>query len=592
MKITYYDNTGNVSEVKDFGDMVDSRVMEYSPECELFNISDEELNYSKQELMDEERLYGRAYNLPILVSQRMLLHIDYKNYRLSPYFENTFCISSEDIQSLTNIFADDQQKQEWDIRSIYDKVFGEYCCSDAEEWRTYAKSLIVWLKMFMQGNSVPSRRFFLTIVESNMGRVQFDIDVLYTIKTLGNSHRHEVYNLIATLEQILSDRVEAILTPLSSFKDHGRYIKCSETTRETTCSMFYELSDEEKASLVFRSKCDDKVKQREYLEQIQTQYNYFLVHNTSYIKDQQYEIVNNVKKYVKKISSITTEDWEQYYWHYLEQFKPENNPTNSIESKYKAIIYQSDAPNKFFDFLEDSMLFKALIAIDSDTCDMSYRLEMFLTITNLNYIKQNMGVIASRDSKVYDELLGLPTVKIQEIKDVVLYGRDNNLKLYPENLTDSSLEAKTKEAIAKAMVFLDPIFDEKYIVRKNYSPTRLRSKIYELLNNERLKSKIIAKPNPWGFNLMLVLNIVGLLCEDVPSIKNDGWHNILKPNSNRLYGRTLIDKRTNIEQVIDNKTGGLTKEYNRYVNNYHSNNSGHTTTCIEYEKKWIREFFG
>lgn len=556
MKITYYDNKGNVSEVKDFGEIVDPRVLEYNPEDDLFSISDEKL--------DDITGYGSFARQKCYIYRfyllRVFLRIDYQNYIKSPYFENIFgsnnacCNTHQDydknLHDKTSNSVDEDEMCE-----LYRKVFGIRCSTDISEWRSAATKLVSISMHFVSIERIRNNFYYSNssdieplnekrrVIEALFPNENFDFDVFITIKRLGRVNRQLVYSLISTLE---NDYIKATgkscifenLRKEPSVIDNCKHKRPSKMYPMTMDFTLQEIGtchlEGEGASLELKNII---------LDGLQTEYKQFCTVNAEWIRRERIKIVGDAQKYIKNID-LTTDEWRKYYFHYRELM-------NITQNFYIEIVHQYDKPDEFINLNDNTLLFYHILELEAKGDLQDDRIELYKEMVKINFIKEKMGVVKGKVMRpVFDDLLKLSMAKIDDIRNESYQEPYKGSKIYnhQEVIKDIKDESKKKvltpeqqDGRARAIVFLEPLFGtDKYINEKcwPYGGPKLRRYIYDLLRG-LYSDRILDRPNVWGFNLKLIYNIIGILSCRV----NDEKYLLLKDLKGANYTKILENER-------------------------------------------------
>lgn len=591
MKITYYDNTGNVSEVKDFGEMVDSRVMEYSPECEVFNISDEEFRelIRLSHSTDSDVFYR-------IIFLRALLHVDCQNYCESKYNVDEFCAETSNIFSSKDIgnfcmFSLNRVG----IETLYHFVFGIYCCRDLAEWMKKAFDLFKCVYVLEGLVRNPEKYNDLEIhddareaIDNLFSCPKFDFDVLTTIKLLGESNRGLIYSLISALEPLYS-KLCGGKHIFESVKDSANYPLDESNTKDIEDKemhpMTIDFCVQEIATLRFDGDEASEGLRLEVLNGLQTEYKQFCDRNANWIEKTLTQIIAQAETYIEKVERLTTEDWSKFYFlHYRKEMNVEY-------SFYTAIVHDYDIPHEFLNFNKDSLLFLHLLELEVKGKLQDDRLELYKEMVKINFIKEKMGVVKGQEMRpLYDDLLNLSMAKVDDIKDsftkpyksTKIYDKQEVIKCDDEEIV---LSTDKKDAIARAILFLDPLFTTDRFINEKcwpYGGAKLRKHIYDLLR-EYFSGRILDEPDIWGFNLKLIYNIIGVLaCQ-----KLDKKYYILQDSKGAKYSDEL-EKGKNIPE---NKR---IKSRPQYINQciIDSGNKAKNYSCLnDTDKKNIEGFF-
>lgn len=235
---------------------------------------------------------------------------------------------------------------------------------------------------------------------------------------------------------------------------------------------------------------------------------------------------------IKNTSSLTERHWEDLYFKSLDKlensyiFKYEEVRELKVPYYYYYLLIEkccSSCRYSFNDYFLESL---AYMATQEKFIERS---TLYYQMVRLNYMEEKASLI----EREIDEKKSNPQEK------AMLKERD---KLFNSNLSDVAKsifddryvgELTNDQLVQRIIVFLTPLFNEKYIVGMNVNNFKeLLSRIY---SNDIICRLLKQKSCNQQFDLMLVLNIIGFLSKD-----NVKWKSVItNPPVEKRKGNSL-----------------------------------------------------
>ena len=317
------------------------------------------------------------------------------------------------------------------------------------------------------------------------------------------------------------------------------------------------MSEEEIACLV----CYDMVGKPRFVE-IE---NIFKNEYTSYYNlnaEIQKQIINRTAIRKFRTEPIVSSQWETFYYDTLDdlecQYKNHYRSHKELMSPfcYYYLLVNMCDPGHKYEFNGDFLVELVNYAIDNKCTN---RCELYNQIIQLNYMQESAYMITvenNENNKTPDE--------VSILRDKLLSGKDGTIA--KELLLNSNKFESYEDAIEKILVFLTPLYCEKYMVNPNQDgiddfQKRLKILLQDnsFLENLKPKELMTNKKNErqLGFNVKLVMNIIGVLSKE----NDDTFVNPLKKRIADPLCREL-------EELWQLKRA---KGYNSYVNKFDNN---------------------
>ena len=259
---------------------------------------------------------------------------------------------------------------------------------------------------------------------------------------------------------------------------------------------------------------------------------------------------------------IVPRQWETFYYDTLDdleyQYKNQYKSHKDLVSPfcyYYALVNMCD-PGHQYEFDGDFLVELVNYAIDNKCTN---RCELYNQIFQLNYMQESAYMITverKEDKKTQDE--------ISILRDKLLIGNDGTI--VKELLLKKSQFKSYEDAIERVLIFLTPLYSEKYMVNsKPQGIDDFRIRLKKLLQEEgfsdilRPKEPRTNKKNEGqlGFNVKLVMNIIGVLSRE----KDKFFKNPL----NKRIADPLCKELETLWQLK------RAKGYNSYINKFDSN---------------------
>ena len=318
------------------------------------------------------------------------------------------------------------------------------------------------------------------------------------------------------------------------------------------------MSEEEIACLV----CYDMVGKPRFVE-IE---NIFKNEYTSYYNlnaEIQKQIINRTAIRKFRTEAIVSSQWETFYYDTLDdlecQYKNHYRSHKELMSPfcYYYLLVNMCDPGHKYEFNGDFLVELVNYAIHNKCTE---RCELYSKMIELNYMQESAHMITNFDSKEDEKAQD----KISIFREKLLAGKDGTIA--KELLLKKNKYENNEDAIERVLVFLSPLYCEKYMV--NSSPKGVddfRERLHKLLQEdlflENLKPKepMTKKKNDGqlGFNVKLIMNIIGVLSKE-----NDD--NFVNPLKKRIADP--LCKELEILWELKNAKG-----YNSYVNKFDNN---------------------
>lgn len=259
---------------------------------------------------------------------------------------------------------------------------------------------------------------------------------------------------------------------------------------------------------------------------------------------------------------IVPRQWETFYYDTLDdleyQYKNQYKSHKDLVSPfcyYYALVNMCD-PGHQYEFDGDFLVELVNYAIDNKCTN---RCELYNQIFQLNYMQESAYMITvenNEDKKTPD--------KVSILRNKLLKGKDGTIA--KELLLNSNKFESYEDAIEKILVFLTPLYCEKYMVNPDQDgiddfQKRLKILLQEksFLENLKPKELMTNKKNErqLGFNVKLVMNIIGVLSKE-----NDV--KFVNPLKKRIADPLCRE----LEELWQLKRA---KGYNSYVNKFDNN---------------------
>lgn len=318
------------------------------------------------------------------------------------------------------------------------------------------------------------------------------------------------------------------------------------------------MSEEEIACLV----CYDMVGKPRFVE-IE---NIFKNEYTSYYNlnaEIQKQIINRTAIRKFRTEPIVSSQWETFYYDTLDdlecRYKNHYRSHKELVSPfcYYYLLVNMCDPGHKYEFNGDFLVELVNYAIHNKCTE---RCELYSKMIELNYMQESAHMITNFDSKEDEKAQD----KISIFREKLLAGKDGTIA--KELLLKKNKYENNEDAIERVLVFLSPLYCEKYMV--NSSPKGVddfRERLHKLLQEdlflENLKPKepMTKKKNDGqlGFNVKLIMNIIGVLSKE-----NDD--NFVNPLKKRIADP--LCKELEILWELKNAKG-----YNSYVNKFDNN---------------------
>ena len=318
------------------------------------------------------------------------------------------------------------------------------------------------------------------------------------------------------------------------------------------------LSEEEIACLV----CYDLVGTERFVEIEQIfkhEYTSYYTLNSEKLK----QITNRTAIRKFRTESIVSSQWETFYYDTLDdlecRYKNHYRSHKELVSPfcYYYLLVNMCDPGHKYEFNGDFLVELVNYAIYNKCTE---RCELYSKMIELNYMQESAHMITNFDSKEDEKAQD----KISIFREKLLAGKDGTIA--KELLLKKNKYENNEDAIERVLVFLSPLYCEKYMV--NSSPKGVddfRERLHKLLQEdlflENLKPKepMTKKKNDGqlGFNVKLIMNIIGVLSKE-----NDD--NFVNPLKKRIADP--LCKELEILWELKNAKG-----YNSYVNKFDNN---------------------
>lgn len=263
-----------------------------------------------------------------------------------------------------------------------------------------------------------------------------------------------------------------------------------------------------------------------------------------------------------RTESIAPCQWKTFYYDTLDdleyQYKNQYRSHKELVSPfcYYYVLVNMCDPGHQYEFNGDFLVELVNYAIDNKCTN---RCELYNQIIQLNYMQESADMITvenNEDNKTPDE--------VSELRNKLLSGKDETI--VKELLQNNNKFESYEDAVEKILVFLTPLYCEKYMVNPNQDSIddfqkRLKLLLQEksFLENLKPKELMTNKKNErqLGFNVKLVMNIIGVLSKE-----NDV--KFVNPLKKRIADPLCRE----LEKLWQLKRA---KGYNSYVNKFDSN---------------------
>ena len=317
------------------------------------------------------------------------------------------------------------------------------------------------------------------------------------------------------------------------------------------------MSEEEIACLV----CYDMVGKPRFVEIeniFKNEYTSYYNLNAEILK----KIINRTAIRKFRTEPIVSSQWETFYYDTLDdlecQYKNHYRSHKELMSPfcYYYLLVNMCDPGHKYEFNGDFLVELVNYAIDNKCTN---RCELYYQIIQLNYMQESAYMIAvenNEDNKTPDE--------VSILRDKLLSGKDGTIA--KELLLNNNKFESYEDAIEKILVFLTPLYCEKYMVNPNQDgiddfQKRLKILLQDnsFLENLKPKELMTNKKNErqLGFNVKLVMNIIGVLSKE-----NDV--KFVNPLKKRIADPLCRE----LEELWQLKRA---KGYNSYVNKFDNN---------------------
>jgi hypothetical protein len=215
-------------------------------------------------------------------------------------------------------------------------------------------------------------------------------------------------------------------------------------------------------------------------------------------------------------------------------------------------------PGNRYEFKDDFLIELVNLAIKEKCTD---RCELYKQMLRLNYMEESAYMIPVDKTENQVE----EATVIDNKRNELLAGE--NISIVNDLLQKSIKFISVEDAIERILVFLSPLYDKRYMVKSTDSDISLfcnrlkillkRDEFAQHLEPKEPKTDKKKDNRQLGFNVKLVLNIIGVLSKE----KDEKFNNPLK---NRITNPlcTELGKLWYIEKY---------KGYNSYINKYLDN---------------------
>lgn len=336
-----------------------------------------------------------------------------------------------------------------------------------------------------------------------------------------------------------------------------------------------ELSKEEIVSII----CRDYVGSEEFIKyenDFKKEYEDYYNKNSSDLKT----ITERQVKRKFETKFLIPQQWSTFYYNSLDDLENQYKRQYEIHKElatpfcYYYLLVDMCDPGSRYEFKDDFLIELVNLAIKEKCTD---RCELYKQMLRLNYMEESAYMIPVDKT----ENQGEGFTEIENKRNELLAGENSSIvhDLLQEDIQFISVE----DAIDRILVFLTPLYDEKYMVKSTKSDIDVFcERLKELLRNDgfakylktkapkenKKKNEKEDEKRQLGFNVKLVLNIIGVLSRE----KDEKFNNPLK---NRIADPlcTMLGELWNLKKY---------KGYNSYVNKY-LDNTGVTNANQMYE---------
>lgn len=320
-----------------------------------------------------------------------------------------------------------------------------------------------------------------------------------------------------------------------------------------------ELSREEIVSIICRDYVGSK-NFTKYENEFKQEYEDYYNKNSSDLNT----ITERQAKKKFRTNYLIPQQWSTFYYDSLDdlesQYKRqyENHKELSSPFCYYYLLVNMCDPGNRYEFKDDFLIELVNLAIKEKCTD---RCELYKQMLRLNYMEESAYMIPVDKTENQVE----EATVIDNKRNELLAGE--NISIVNDLLQKSIKFISVEDAIERILVFLSPLYDKRYMVKSTDSDISLfcnrlkillkRDEFAQHLEPKEPKTDKKKNNRQLGFNVKLVLNIIGVLSKE----KDEKFNNPLK---NRIANPlcTELGKLWYIEKY---------KGYNSYINKYLDN---------------------